>query len=328
MADVQKYFEKFHDTIRIDYEMDSTLREKRDIILTRIREHLSEKRLPGFTPLHQGSYKMRTGVKPIGSIEFDIDVGLRFNLTRSEHASNDVRQWVLDAVAGHTKRVESKGPCVRVGYADGFHADLVLYACEQTLGKDMLFLAHRDNGWRPTDPIALLEYVDEARSRFSDTEDNATSTDQLRRTVRCLKRWYDNAIKADSPEKPSGLAYTLLAISHARKELSWDGRPCDLLAITHVAHYLASGAGRPSAQKPTPEHEDLLARLTDEAVTKLRHRANELSTALSEAEQTADPVAACKALRRVFGDDFPVPDPGTTGEKQKSPAIITSSSSA
>ena len=42
MADIQKQFEKFHDTIRIDYELSKPLREKRDIILNRIRKHLKD----------------------------------------------------------------------------------------------------------------------------------------------------------------------------------------------------------------------------------------------------------------------------------------------
>lgn len=35
MANLQKYFEKFHENIRTDYDMSSTLRDKRDIILKR-----------------------------------------------------------------------------------------------------------------------------------------------------------------------------------------------------------------------------------------------------------------------------------------------------
>ena len=43
MANVQKYLEQFHQKIRTDYEMSETLRDKRDIIINRIRKHLAEK---------------------------------------------------------------------------------------------------------------------------------------------------------------------------------------------------------------------------------------------------------------------------------------------
>ena len=113
MARVQKYFEKFHSKIRADYDMDSTLREKRDIVLDRIRKHLKDSKLPGFEVLHQGSYKMKTGVKPIGTIEYDIDVGLRFSLSKEDYEPKTVRSWVLDAVEGHTKETFDKLSALR-----------------------------------------------------------------------------------------------------------------------------------------------------------------------------------------------------------------------
>ena len=178
MAGVQKYFEKFHSKIRADYDMDSTLREKRDIVLDRIRKHLKDSKLPGFEVLHQGSYKMRTGVKPIGEIEYDIDVGLQFSLSKDEYDTKTVRSWVLEAVKGHTKESFDKGPCIRVTYVGGYHLDLVCYSREERAGGgEGLFLAHKSKGWRPSDPVALASYVDDARAGFSDTEDNETGSE-------------------------------------------------------------------------------------------------------------------------------------------------------
>lgn len=310
MARVQKYFEKFHSKIRTDYDMDSTLRGKRDIVLDRIRKHLKDNKLPGFEVLHQGSYKMKTGVKPIGNIEYDIDVGLRFSLSRKDYESKTVRSWVLDAVKGHTKETFDKGPCIRVAYAGGYHLDLVCYSREERAGaNEELFLAHKSTGWRPADPIALVSHFDSARSAFSNTDDSETGTDQLRRVIRYLKRWYDFAIQGDSDAKPSGLAYTLLSIQHTWKELSWDGKPDDLLAMRRVAAHLATHPGRLTAFKPTPEYEDVLAGLGDAAVEKLKSRAATLVSAIDEAQEAVDPVDACKILQKVLGDDFPVPDP-------------------
>lgn len=329
MAQVQKYLEKFHSKIRTDYDMDSTLREKRDVVLDRIRKHLKDNKLPGFKELHQGSYKMRTGAKPIGTIEYDIDVGLRFSVSKDDYDATTVRSWVLGAVEGHTKETFDKGPCIRVTYVGGYHLDLVCYSREERAGGgEDLFLAHNSKGWRPADPVALASYVDAAREGFSDTEDSETGTDQLRRVIRYLKRWYDFAIQEDSDAKPSGLAYTLLSIERTWKELGWDGKPDDPIALRRVADHLATHPGRPTVFKPTPEHEDVLAGVSDAAIEKLKNRAASLVGAIDEAREAVDPVDACKALRKVFGDDFPVPDPDDTGKKQKSAAIITSSTSA
>src|SRR4051794_29827650 len=62
MAKLQRYFEQFHEKIRADYDMNKTLREKKDIILNRIRKHLKENGRPSFDELLQGSYRMGTGV--------------------------------------------------------------------------------------------------------------------------------------------------------------------------------------------------------------------------------------------------------------------------
>ena len=133
MADLQKYFETFHDKIRTDYDLDSTLRDKRDKILKRIRSKHSEAKRPGFKELHQGSYKTRTGVKPIEDLEFDIDIGLRFDVDPAKFTAKEVRSWVFDAVDGHTGDVKQKASCIRVNYAENYHVDLVVYSCQTCL---------------------------------------------------------------------------------------------------------------------------------------------------------------------------------------------------
>src|SRR5690349_14522148 len=110
MANVQKQFEQFHAIIRTDYEMNETLREKRDFLLDKIRAHLRKNGRPGFKRISQGSYKMKTGVVPIEDLEYDIDVGLRFAFTENDHTAKEVRGWIFEAVKDHpTKSVEEKG---------------------------------------------------------------------------------------------------------------------------------------------------------------------------------------------------------------------------
>jgi hypothetical protein len=72
MANIQTYFEDFHEVIRADYDMNSTLREKRDIVVDLIKARLKEGGHLTCDQLLQGSYRMGTGVKPIGDLEYDI----------------------------------------------------------------------------------------------------------------------------------------------------------------------------------------------------------------------------------------------------------------
>ena len=328
MANVQKYFEQFHGRIRVDYEMSSTLREKRDIILNRIRKHLAEKGRPGFKEMLQGSYKMKTGVIPIANLEYDIDVGLRFFFHEDDHEAKTVRRWVFEAVDGHTEKVEDRGPCIRVTYKNGYHVDLVIYACwEDESGTEQYRLAHKTKGWRPADPVGLLEFVRAARHPYEGTEDGATKTDQFRRCVRYQRRWIDEEIPIESRSKPTGLAFVLLSIEKLQPKWSWTGQPDDRGALEALAVSAANHVGRLVAQKPTPEYEDMFARLSNDEMVALKVRYGVMAQALRAADEAVDPVEACRILQEVFGDDFPVPAPEETAKSTSAPAIVTSSSS-
>ena len=329
MADVQKYFEKFHAAIRADYEMNETLRDKRDIIVNLVKGSLKEKNHPTCEVLLQGSYKVGTGIRMIEKLEYDIDVGLRFAFNSTEHAPETVRSWVFEAVDGHTKSVEEMGPCIRVNYSDNYHVDLVCYACWNDSNDVKQYrLAHKTNGWRPADPPAMLEIVRTAREKFKGTEDGETTTDQLRRVVRYLKRWNDEAIPFEAEYKATGLAWLLLTINGLSPVKKWDGIPDDRSALEYLASNTASIIGRLSLKKPVPEYEDVFGRINDEEGAKLKDRFGKMRDALISANQEIDPVKACTILRGVFGRDFPIPEPEDTAKKTYGPAIVTSSSSA
>lgn len=331
MANVQKYFEKFHEDIRADYKMSSTLQEKRDIILRRIRKHLAENKRPSFKRLLQGSYRMKTGVIPISNLEYDIDVGLRFYFSENDFSAETVREWVFEAVDGHTEKVEEKGPCIRVTYAppDPFHVDLVVYACWEDGNYNKQFrLAHKADGWRPADPIKLIKHVRQARQSFKGTEDCSTKTDQFRRVVRYVRRANDVRFPFESSSKPTGLAFVLLCTERLTPNLGWPGECDDRAALEKLALSAANNLGRIVAKKPTPEYEDMFARLSDKEMDDLKTWFGDMAQTLREADEEIAPEKACKKLQKIFGEDFPVPTKEETAKRTNAPAIVTSSSSA
>lgn len=328
MADVQKQFEEFHKGIRVDYDMKAGLQEKRDIVVEKIKKYLSEKKLPGFRVLLQGSYAMGTGVKPIADLEYDIDIGLRFDFKPGEYTASTVRGWIFEAVKNHTLNCESKGPCVRVSYEAGYHLDLVAYCTWDESGQTQFRLAHKTRGWVEADPPKLMAHVLGCRKSFEGTEDSATGTDQLRRCVRYLKRWGDERKPSEDDQKPTGIGYVLLCCALLQRTTSLDLRPDDRSALLKLSRSLAGLVGRITAVKPTPEYDDVLARITDAKMAGLKLDLGKLADALEQAGEEADPVKASKLLQKHFGDDFPVPEPEDTGSKTKAPAILTSSSSA
>jgi hypothetical protein len=72
----------------------------------------------------------------------------------------------------------------------------------------------------------------------------------------------------------------------------------------------------------------MFGRLTDGEMDSLKQRFDKLAKALRDAKEEVDPVKACLILQKVFGSDFPVPEPARTAKRTNAPAIVPSSASA
>ena len=108
---IQKQFEKFNNKIRLDYENNVTLTEKRDILIKILHE--SDK-IPTFIKIDQGSYAMHTGINPKREREYDIDVGLRFKVNKEDYNPMDIKKAIAEILKNHTEYGSKiKKPCVK-----------------------------------------------------------------------------------------------------------------------------------------------------------------------------------------------------------------------
>lgn len=302
MTSIQRQFLKFHETIKADDT--GTLREKRDIVVNKIREKLKSQGHPIPQLINQGSYIYGVGIKPTGSEEYDIDVGLAFDMDPQTYDPKEVRSWVYNAINDHTNKVENRGACIRVYYTKGYHVDLVCYAKYGYSDSDILYLAHRDGNWKPANPIALKKFINEKRVGFEKTKEN-NGADQLQRVTRYLKRWNDLHFQGDSKRKPSGLALLLLVISKLKlPAFTIDGSVDDLQALISVTQI--SNYGRIIVMKPTPEHEDVFGALTPEVMESFKEKMLLLHNGLLVAKKSENVSDACQVLNKYFGEDFPI----------------------
>lgn len=299
---MQNYFSRYHKKIKVETE---ELRDKRDILVDKIRASLKDDGHPLPEPLNQGSYIYGVGVKPVGDVEYDIDVGLDFDILSAETDATDVRSWVYTAINGHTKNVEDRGPCIRVRYAAGYHVDLVVYARHKDDEHvENYQLAYKNGDWKDSAPKDLKKFIQDARSPFRDTKDSSGS-DQLQRVTRYFKRWNDEAIPGESADKPTGLATLLLVIQSLKTaKYDSDGSPSDIDALITVASYAGLMGSRISIKKPTPAYEDVYANIGDAAMKVLFGRFADLLTDLKRAKGLSDEDAA-ELLSKQFGQDFP-----------------------
>ena len=90
---IQSEFIDFHDRIKLDYDVNTELAEKRDILVKILRDY---DELPGVEEFNHGSYSMILGVEPLEGKEYDIDVGLRFNDDAEDYDPVDLKEKIAD----------------------------------------------------------------------------------------------------------------------------------------------------------------------------------------------------------------------------------------
>lgn len=343
MADVQKYFESFHETIKLKrFDENQTLRDKRDIVLdklkTRLKTIFEEKGepVPAYQTFDQGSYKMGTGIIPL-DCDFDIDVGVSFNVSKDDYPDPvEVKEWVYDALNGHTKKVDMRRPCVTVFYQKGdepqYHVDLAIYSDESCnsdgkkyLAKGKLNSSDDNKTWEVSDPKGLADTVG---NKYSGDDKK-----QFVRVIRYLKRWKDHNFSSNGNAAPIGIGLTISAYNWFSPNKTTDivantTKYNDLQATRGVVSGMLNNFGdRLRVYLPVEPYSELFDKMTDNQMTNLKEKLAILLEALDSAIGEVDPVKACETLKKVFGDDFPVPQKPDTGEK-KSRAISTASASA
>ena len=344
MADVQNQFESFHDKIKLkQFDENQTLREKRDIVLDKLKSRLKtifeekDKPVPTYQAFDQGSYKMGTGIIPVDS-DYDIDVGVSFNVSKDDYPDPvEVKEWVYDALNGHTKKVEMRRPCVTVFYQKGeesvYHVDLAIYSdksCnsdgKKYLAKGKLNSSDDNKNWEISEPQKLADTVGGKHS--------GDDKKQFVRVIRYLKRWKDYNFSSNGNSAPHGIGLTIAAYNWfiSNKTLTDNVASTykynDLQATRCVVNGMLNNfSDRLRVYLPVEPYSELFGKMTENQMANFKDELETLLEALDSAASEVDPVKACESLKKVFGDDFPVPEKPDTGEK-KSRAISTASASA
>ena len=325
MANVQTYFNKFHDTIKRSYDDNSTLRQKRDLLLVDLREGLGRYAqnqnviIPRFEHFNQGSYAIGTGIEPLPGEDYDIDVGLNFHLSKNDYLPVQVKQWVHEALRTGNRTVEYKRPCVRVQYhragAELYHVDLAVYSGSSSNWDNRTYLAKGFPGsgpenriWEVAEPKGLIEIF---QQKFQGQRDQ----NQFRRVIRFLKRWKDFKFRADGNGQPTGIAMTACAMNWFRVGTRYnpsDGKNYydDLTALKNLAGSILNQFGfqsRISVHLPVPPGNDLFKKMSDRQMENFKSKLETLRESLSQVESTVDTLASCQLLQFVFGDDFSTP---------------------
>jgi len=304
----QSQFRRFHEAILLKrFQENAELRDKRDKIFKTLNGNLAAG-TPSFQPFNQGSYEMGTGIKPLDK-DYDIDVGILFDVDYRKHDPNTVKSWVYNAVQRQTSHVEWRRPCITVYYYDGgepkFHVDLAVFAKDVSggpwrlaLGKQNAAREHQE--WQRDDRVGFADAIERKYSG-----DDAA---QFRRVIRYLKRWKDVHFSSEGRAAPTGLSLTVAAYSWFQPTKRQQGGTVeydDLAALWQVVHSMGQKFGIPpqrlSLYFPNAPQDDVFAQMKDQQMLELRNRLEKLKGWLEEARKNND----VEPLRKAFGDDFP-----------------------
>lgn len=350
---LQKYFKEFDKAIKMDYDVKSELKEKRDVLLKILKE---SDEIPTFEKYDQGSYSMHLGVEPLDK-EYDIDVGLRFHTSRSEYEPMDLKNKIYDLLKNHTEYgAKIKKPCVTVTYKkDGeaaYHVDLVVYTYEDKEDTDsQLYLARGkisesdETYWEKSDPVGLVDYVKNKYKGEKYKEDR----EQFRRVVRYMKRWKNKKFSSSGNAEPPSIGITLIAVDkfeaskqydYLEEKYLYDDLEATLNFVKKIKNLFCykemSENGRalysieynlPSALNFEP-NTNVFKKMSDNYMTDFKEKIDVLVNDLEAVKNETDEVEQCKKLKKIFGEDFPVPEKKNAAKQQMNYIPTTSSSGA
>lgn len=317
MANPQKHYVKFHTNIRLGrYDQESTLREKRDLLINTLKTEL-KKDLSGpqfVQSFNQGSYALGTGIKPKNG-DYDIDVGVLLDSDKDVYGPVEIKKIVKDALTHTNRTVLIKRPCVTVTYlkngSPDYHVDLPIYTQDDNgnmyLARGKEFSAEDLKIWDLSNPTELTATI---RSKF---EDDENLRHQFRRCTRYLKQWRN--------EKGLDFFKSIAITSAVYEYISDEDYDNDNKILLSIVNKLLNEFIHFSIDPETSEHYfrlvinlpahdgvNLLEKLTKNQMENLKTKLENLKSSLEAVNEETDTVEACKILNKTFGSQFPIPE--------------------
>ncbi|NRA54103.1 MAG: nucleotidyltransferase [Gammaproteobacteria bacterium] len=319
MAILKKEFDTFHTTIKLGkYEENKSLRDKRDLLIDELTEALKDEKVPNtdkkltFTKFDQGSYAMNTGIKPYDD-DYDIDVGIIFDITNDEYDSNKLKKLIYDKLnKQHNRTVEFNTPCITVKYADGYHVDLALYADNDAdyhiaWGKEH---SKKNKCWYKSEPKKLTKWVKDVSAVSKESE-------QFRRAVRYLKKWKEKHFDNNGNVAPPSIGLTIQS-RNAFHDTSGYREDKELDALINIVIQMKNSftstfqldtmsfKNTVTVNLPVEPYKDVYYKMTLNQLDNYYQKLENLLEALESAQTEESDYQASLILRKIFGDDFPL----------------------
>ncbi len=288
MSNCNDLFQKFLDEISLPSKKEENLQRGRDAIRGEIISYFSNElkvKQPEF--YQQGSYALKTMVRPLGEEDYDLDDGVYLKHTDdniSKPTPLKVSEDIIEAVKKHTKKnPENLTNCVRIVYSDGYHIDLPIY--RNIRGRIHLGTLEGKK-WIYSDAKKFNNWFHERLEK----------TEQMRRCIKYLKAWKD----FKSCELKGIHITVLVGLNH----FEVDGRD-DMSLLKTTDQIIAYLNDKRAIYNPIDKSENLIENWAEPKLNSTIKILEDFNEKAKQALETDDKQEASKAWRKAFGVRFP-----------------------
>jgi len=183
----------------------------------------------------QGSFRIRTTVRPLGREEYDVDLVCQLlddaSIEDPMKLLDDVYDRIISNDLYKPPIAEKKNRCVCINYKGDFHLDILPARSDPQGDRNHILVPDKKTKeWKASNPIGYADWFEEkARviiklleaARVEPLPRYQTLSDKLplQQTVQLFKRWSRLAFKDDDDSMPPSIVLTTLAARNYKKEL-------------------------------------------------------------------------------------------------------------
>lgn len=249
----------------------------------------------------QGSYGLKTIIKPVGTREFDADMLLYMTYDEDKEPKDYINEVYncLRANDNYKDKVHRRTRCVYIDYAGEFHLDLVPCITQQdsfTQEEEYFICNNKENEFEVTDGTGYRDWFNE-KTRI--THGN------LKRVTRLLKFLRDH--KGNFSVK-SILLTTLIGNSVYTSDKGSDDFkdiPTSLKTVSNrINSFLQANVLMPEICNPVLEGESFTRHWDQDKYSHFREMFDLYNSKINEAFDATEHNASVRKWRELFGDNF------------------------
>ena len=260
----------------------------------------------------QGSYALKTIIKPVGPRGYDVDMLLYMTHDEDKEPKdyiNEVYQC-LKGNANYADKVHTKTRCVYIDYAGDFHLDLVPCITQRnrlTQAEEYSICNNKENEFEATDGIGYRDWLNK-QTRI--THGNLKPVTQLLKFLRYHK---------ENLSVKSILLTTLIGERVRPSDKSGEAFrdiPTALKTISNrINSFLQAHVSMPEICNPVLAEESFTRHWDQDKYSHFRGMFEVYNTKINEAFAATDHNTSVRKWRELFGDNFGElkKDPGNKG---------------